>query len=56
MPPDIGAQYFPSMRLDKKAVAGELKLILPEKIGACEYIKGGAEGLYGNLISVKNAG
>ena len=40
MPPDLDAEGLVSaMRLDKKAVAGELKFILPEKIGRVQVRK-----------------
>lgn len=43
MPSDVNAEgILSSMRLDKKAVAGELKFILPEKIGSVR-IKGVAD-------------
>jgi 3-dehydroquinate synthase len=44
MPMDINNnRIFSSMQLDKKAVAGELKFILPEKIGSVRIYKGATE-------------
>ncbi|MEW6416788.1 MAG: 3-dehydroquinate synthase [Nitrospirota bacterium] len=44
MPVDINNnRIFSSMQLDKKAVAGELKFILPEKIGSVRIYKGATE-------------
>ena len=44
MPPDVGADsLLASMQLDKKTVAGQLKFILPEKIGAVRIHKGISE-------------
>jgi 3-dehydroquinate synthase len=44
MPPDINVDgIFSSMQIDKKAVAGELKVILPEKIGVVRIYKGVTE-------------
>ncbi len=41
MPEDVNVEaLFSSMKLDKKAVAGELKFILPEKIGHVRIQKG----------------
>jgi 3-dehydroquinate synthase len=44
MPPDVSADsLLASMQLDKKTVAGKLKFILPEKIGAVRIHKGISE-------------
>jgi 3-dehydroquinate synthase len=44
MPPDLDVNdILSSMQLDKKAVAGELKFILPEKIGWVRIYKGVTE-------------
>ncbi len=44
MPADIDINsILPSIQLDKKAVAGELKFILPEKIGSVRIYKGVTE-------------
>ena len=41
MPPEVGVDsLLASMQLDKKTVAGQLKFILPEKIGAVRIHKG----------------
>jgi len=41
LPPDIPmGTLFSSMKLDKKAVAGELKFVLPEKVGKVTIQKG----------------
>jgi len=44
MPPEVSADsLLASMQLDKKTVAGQLKFILPEKIGAVRIQKGISE-------------
>ena len=44
MPPDVSADsLLASMQLDKKTVAGQLKFILPEKIGTVRIHKGISE-------------
>jgi 3-dehydroquinate synthase len=44
IPSDVNvSSLFLSMQLDKKAVAGELKFILPEKIGSVQIQKGAPE-------------
>ena len=41
MPADLDAKnILASMQLDKKAIAGELKFVLPEKIGKVRIHKG----------------
>ena len=51
MPADIGIdRILSSMQLDKKAVAGELRFILPEKIGKVRIHKGIAEKAVKDLL------
>ena len=53
MPPDLDVNYiFSSMQLDKKAVAGELKFILPEKIGRVRIYKGVTEKSLRKLFEI----
>jgi 3-dehydroquinate synthase len=50
-PANINAHsIFLSMQLDKKAVAGELKFILPEKIGSVRIYKGVSEELLREVL------
>ena len=50
-PANISAHsIFLSMQLDKKAVAGELKFILPEKIGSVKIYKGVREDLLREVL------
>ncbi len=50
-PANINAHsIFLSMQLDKKAVAGELKFILPEKIGSVRIYKGVSEDLLREIL------
>ena len=51
MPADIDADsLLSSMQLDKKAVAGELKFILPEKIGSVRIHKGITEKVIRDIL------
>jgi len=51
LPGDIDpGDILSSMQLDKKAVAGELKFILPEKIGQVRVQKGVSEEVVGELL------
>jgi len=51
MPEDIDKQHvLSSMELDKKAVAGELRFILPEKIGKVRIHKGISGKMIGELL------
>lgn len=55
IPGDIDiSDIFSSMRLDKKAVAGELKFVLPEKIGSVTIHKGVAEETIRELLQSKS--
>jgi 3-dehydroquinate synthase len=51
MPSDIDIEHIlSSMELDKKAVAGELRFILPEKIGSVRIHKGVSEKLLRDVL------
>ncbi|MBM4141425.1 MAG: 3-dehydroquinate synthase, partial [Nitrospira sp.] len=51
MPTDIDiTNILSSIQLDKKAVAGELKFILPERIGSVKIHKGVAEKSIKDLL------
>jgi 3-dehydroquinate synthase len=51
MPPDINAVNISlSMKLDKKTVSGELKFILPKKIGAVEIFTGVSDTVIRELL------
>lgn len=51
MPSDIDIRHvLSSMKLDKKAVAGELRFILPEKIGKVRIHKGVSEKMIRDLL------
>jgi 3-dehydroquinate synthetase len=51
MPSDLNASSISlSMKLDKKAVAGELKFILPEKIGSVRIHSGITEQMIKDVL------
>jgi 3-dehydroquinate synthetase len=51
MPPDVNAVNISlSMKLDKKTVSGELKFILPKKIGAVEIFTGVSDTVIRELL------
>jgi 3-dehydroquinate synthase len=55
IPADVDSSgIFSSMALDKKAVAGELKFVLPEKIGSVRIHKGVTENTIRELLQRKS--